>query len=81
MSWGKAQVLALKAAFTALDNTNIDWMVLRNHQGLPNVNRSKDVDIGVEKVNFRRAEKAISDALLRTGFDRVMVQNFQYSNL
>ena len=78
MSWGKAQVLALKAAFTALDNTNIDWMVLRNHQGLPNVNRSKDVDIGVEKVNFRRAEKAISDALLRTGFDRVMVQNFQY---
>ncbi len=78
MSWTETQARALGAAFAALDAAGIDWMVLRNHQGLPEANRSKDVDLGMEKSDFRRAERAISAAVAGTGFDRVLVEDFQY---
>ena len=79
MSWSKTHALALNAAFTALDVAGIDWIVLRNYQGLPDENRSRDVDIGLEKANFLRAEKAISNAVKSIGFDRVSIDYFQYA--
>lgn len=78
MSWTDTHARALAAAFNALDEEGIDWLVLRNHEGLPQANRSKDVDLGLDKADFLRAEKAISYALLSVGFDRVFVENFQY---
>lgn len=78
MSWTETQARALGAAFAALDAAGIDWMVLRNHEGLPQSNRSKDVDLGLEKSDFRRAERVISAAVGEIGFDRVLVEDFQY---
>lgn len=78
MSWTETQAAALSDAFAALDAEGIDWLVLRNHQGLPAVNRSKDVDLGLEKADFRRAERAISKAVRTAGFTRVLVEDFQY---
>lgn len=78
MSWTETQAVALGAAFAALDKAGIDWLVLRNHQGLPESNRSKDVDLGLEKVDFGRAEEVISDSLRGNSFDRVLVEDFQY---
>ena len=78
MRWTKTHSAALSSVFAALDAEGIDWLVLRNHQGLPEVNRSKDIDLGLEKVDFGRAEKAICDAIRGAGFDRVQVEDFQY---
>lgn len=78
MSWTETHAKALGAAFAALDAAGIDWLVLRNHEGLPQSNRSKDVDLGLEKADFRRAERAISAAVGKIGFDRVLVDDFQY---
>jgi thymidylate kinase len=78
MNWTEIQAKALGAAFAALDDAGIDWLVLRNHQGLPQANRSKDVDLGLDKREFRRAERAISKAVRGAGFDRVLVEDFQY---
>lgn len=78
MSWTDTHARALAAAFAALDEEGIDWLVLRNHEGLPKFNRSKDVDLGLDKADFRRAEKAISRTLMGVGFDRVFVDDYQY---
>ena len=78
MSWTETHAKALRAAFAALDAAGIDWLVLRNHEGLPQSNRSKDVDLGIEKSDFRRAERAITGAVGEIGFDRVLVDDFQY---
>jgi thymidylate kinase len=78
MSWTATQARALGAAFAALDDAGIDWLVLRNHQGLPEINHSKDVDLGLDKKDFRSAERAISEAVRGAEFDRVLVEDFQY---
>lgn len=62
----------------ALDEAGINWIVLRNWKGLPETNRSKDVDLGLEKSNFVRAQEVIEKAARREGFDRVHRENFQY---
>jgi thymidylate kinase len=78
MSWTKDHAMAITAAFESLNTAGIDWLVLRNHQGLPHINRSKDVDIGIEKLNFHRVEKLISDAVRFEGFDHMMIEDFHY---
>lgn len=78
MSWTHLQAKALAETFAALDEAGIDWLVLRNHEGLPERNRSKDVDLGLHKKNFGRAHRLIADALRRNGFDRELVEDFQY---
>lgn len=78
MSWSHHQVRALASIFQALDEAGINWIVLRNWEGLPETNRSKDVDIGLDKSNFARGQKVIEKSARQEGFDRVHVENFQY---
>ena len=79
MSWTETQAEALAAAFAALDTTDIAWLVMRNHQGLPDDNCAKDVDLGVADADQLHAEKVILQALHPLGFDRVLVQKFLYA--
>lgn len=78
MSWGYHQARAAQAAFDALDAAEISWMILRNHQGLPRNNRSKDIDLALSKSEFDHAEKVISRKIKSAGFDRVNIEHFQY---
>ena len=41
----------LKAVFAFL-NTNADYAVLRNYDGLPEFNNSRDIDIIIEKDTY-----------------------------
>lgn len=78
MMWSKEQALAVAAVFEALNNSGMYWLVLRNYEGLPETNRSKDVDLGLDKKNFHLAGKLISETLAKLSFNHVVVQNFQY---
>lgn len=78
MMWSTEQAAALASVIEALNHSGIPWLVLRNYEGLPEINRSKDVDLGLEKRNISRAGKIIADALARHGFDRVFTLDFQY---
>lgn len=76
--WSHEQAAALTSVFDALNQSGIPWLVLRNYEGLPEVNRSKDIDLGLEKNNMAQAEMAIRTALVHHGFDRVFTEDFQY---
>jgi len=56
----------------------MEWMVLRNYEGLPFYNRAKDIDITVHKKNFGRAYKIISEILSKAGFSLKIFTKFQY---
>ena len=78
MTWGHQQATALSSAIKALNQSGIPWLVLRNWEGLPKNNRSKDVDLGLERRNLAHAEQIIANTFLQHGFDRVLTQDFQY---
>lgn len=78
MKWSKPQSDALRGVFDALRKAKIEWMVLRNHEGLPEVNRSKDVDMGMAKSDFDAAHALISTAVGEVGFLHALVEEFQY---
>lgn len=49
-------------------NKNVEYALLRNYEGLPHNNKSRDIDIIIEKREFRRHKKAIIEALLADGW-------------
>ena len=42
----------IESFFNELTKERIDYIVLRNHEGLPQINSSKDVDILIDKKNL-----------------------------
>ncbi|HEY6872884.1 MAG TPA: hypothetical protein VI298_09190 [Geobacteraceae bacterium] len=78
MMWSELQATALQAVFTGLNEGNIEWMVLRNYEGLPNKNRSKDIDLLLKKCDFPRAQQIIEDALKAHQFCTNEYLQFQY---
>jgi thymidylate kinase len=79
LNWTTEQAVALSAVFNALNQSGLSWLVLRNYDGLPHVNRSKDVDLGFSKTDFVRARAIIGSAMAAHGFDRVATDDYQYA--
>ena len=76
--WSEGHSEALKSVFETLNAHSIRWMVLRNYEGLPESNRSKDIDLLLEKKDFFKAQKIISKALIMQGFDYMLKETYQY---
>lgn len=77
--WGEIQANAFVNVAKALDDAGIKWMVMRNYEGLPDFNRSKDVDIGISKSDFQRVNILISETLNRHGFTNMFKVRYQYA--
>lgn len=78
--WTERQAVALAAVFDALNNNGVRWMVLRNYEGLPYTNRSKDIDLALPKSELHRTRSLASQVLREHGFDRVFNVSFQYAD-
>ena len=77
--WSDTQARALQAVFDVLNKSGIEWMILRNYEGLPRINRSKDVDITVKKRDFSKTYKIISESLRAKEFSLCLNTRFQYA--
>src|SRR6266576_3881024 len=66
------------AAFRGWDSGGIDFLVLRNYEGLPEV-VSNDIDVLVSADQARRAEEILGAAARETGFR--LHNRAQYSTL
>ncbi len=76
--WSERHAAALAAVFESLDQEGLRWMVLRNYEGLPHSNRSKDIDLVMSKHDFRAASAVLIRSLRAQGFTNVLVEQFQY---
>lgn len=59
-NWGEKHGQILIELVKTLDSKNIRYFILRNYEGLPNINTSKDVDILVDPLKAKRANELIS---------------------
>ena len=57
----------LKAVFAFL-NTNADYAVLRNYDGLPKFNNSRDIDIIIEKDTYANVKSQLIDVVEQCGW-------------
>lgn len=76
-TWTQIQAQALSKVFEVLDNNNIPWMIMRNYEGLPNQNNSKDIDMAIPKRCWRNAQQLIYEELKKLGFEYVLFTKFQ----
>lgn len=76
MTWSHEHATALRSVFLALNENGVSWLVLRNYEGLPDVNRSKDIDLGIASKDITRAARVIATALAKHGFNRAFVTHF-----
>ncbi len=78
MRWTKRHAAALQAVFAAFNDAGLQWLVLRNHEGLPQQNRSKDIDLVVSKHSFPKASAILAQTLKAHNFTHCHRQTFQY---
>ncbi len=64
----------LEALFGYL-NDNTCYVVLRNYEGLPESNASRDIDIAIEKGEYRRHRKELVELVERSGWKIVTYLN------
>jgi thymidylate kinase len=77
--WTTDHANALSAVFDSLRQKNFDWMVLRNYEGLPNLNRSKDVDLLFREIEFPCAAGLITQVMASNDFQLIRHDRYQYA--
>lgn len=77
--WGKLQENAFAKLCKRLNEERIHWMVMRNYEGLPVSNRSKDLDLGVSHKDFKKAHRIICEVMNEEGFGKVFYLRYQYA--
>jgi len=76
--WGSEHSKVVKELFDNLNKNNIKWMVLRNYEGLPEKNRSKDIDLVMKKKDFKEVESILIEILKQNGFEWYIKDVYQY---
>ena len=75
--WSKCHAKILSEFFQELEKSNIRFFIIRNYEGLPDKNTSKDVDIILKYGTVKAAERILKDVFRRNGlsyFYRVIIE-------
>mgnify|MGYP006078286851 CR=1 FL=1 len=64
MAWNTRHGNILNKILTRFKEQNIRYFILRNYEGLPNVNPSKDVDIIVDPVFLKKAKNILKEVYI-----------------
>lgn len=75
--WSKRHAKILSEFFQELGKSNIRFFIIRNYEGLPDKNTSKDVDIILKYGTVKAAERILKDVFRRNGlsyFYRVIIE-------
>ncbi len=76
MSWSNLHASLFSDFIAILEKTNIRYFILRNYEGLPLNNVSKDVDIIVEPGTYKVAVKHLNALFLKYGFFHPYIADF-----
>ena len=75
--WSKRHAKILSEYFQELEKSNIRFFIIRNYEGLPDKNTSKDVDIILKYGTVKEAERILKDVFKRNGlfyYYRVVIE-------
>lgn len=71
----KCYSIELLSQLFGLLNEAVDYVVLRNYEGLPEHNHSRDIDIAIRKKDYKRIKAALIDLVNATGWKIVTYLN------
>lgn len=77
-NWTSIHGSVLNEIFTTLSSAKIEWLVIRNYEGLPWINCSKDVDICIKKRDWKQATQITKDIMKRNGFLHYDLKQYPY---
>ena len=63
--WSSEHAQILSQLFIEFNRKGISYFVLRNHEGLPEVNYSKDVDIIIQPRKYAKARQILLEIFRR----------------
>ena len=71
MTITKRLPIIVSAVFEMLNTKHYAYAVLRNFEGLPYANKSRDIDILVKKKDYKSLKKDITDCIIRNCYFRI----------
>lgn len=77
IKWGERHAKALEQLLLEYNNAEIKYFILRNYEGLPEVNFSKDVDIIIEPGSYCKASKILKKVLCENEFQFLHVVKYE----
>lgn len=75
--WEARHASIFNSLVRRLNETNVRYFILRNYEGLPDVNDSKDIDIIVEPGSYKYAAKSMYEALKENGVPNYYVVKYE----
>ena len=75
--WDKRHSKILHEYLSILKDRQIEYFILRNYEGLPEKNESKDVDIIIHPNKYRSAAELFIKVLKETMFQIIMLFNLK----
>ena len=77
MIWNEIHQDAFENIVITLNKSGMKWLIFRNYQGLPQKNFSKDIDIVIERKNFKKTHELINKEMLKKGFTKKVFSKYQ----
>jgi hypothetical protein len=75
--WSEKHAQILDNYLKKLKSNNIRYFILRNFEGLPEINESKDVDLIIEPESYKKASKILLETFKEFNIKRYSVVRFE----
>lgn len=77
VEWDERHVRVLKCFLESLESKGVKYVILKNDNGLPYENHSKDVDIVIEPGSYQLAAQLLYAAYKENGVNRYKIHRFE----
>ena len=75
--WGNQHATIFDSYIHALDDTGIRYFILRNYEGLPEYNESKDIDLIIEPGKYKSAAQLLLNTFRCHGVEYYYVVKYE----
>lgn len=76
LKWDVLHAEVLSDFLSRLQSSNVRFFILRNYEGLPETNPSKDVDIIIDPSQYRTASNCLKECYKKHGFHHISVRRY-----
>ena len=77
VKWGKTHSNIASQLFDSLDRNQIKYFILRNYEGLPEINNSKDIDIIIEPGTYKKAFQLLSSIFIKNDITYIHIAKYE----
>jgi len=77
IEWNERHCRLLQHFLSLLETSNVQYVILKNHEGLPQRNYSKDIDILIKPGKYKQASELLQQAYKENGISNYKMHKFE----